>query len=192
MPQYNIENVLVGLAWLYFAPGNTAYVDDATQFGMVDTVDPWAYIGATEEGVNESSERDLNRHVIEEQSSPAYITVNSTTVSVSASLAEYTLENLKLGHGAGTIETTAATTTTPGKKRFRFSDQLDELAIILEGKNPEGFYRRYYIPRVLSVGSVETAHRRSESKKLIPVQFESISDISEVFIDEMTSEPVPA
>lgn len=187
MPQYNVENVLVGVAYLYFAPGNTAYVEDAVGFGEVDTVDPWAYIGATEEGVTQGSERELNRHMIEEQSSPAFITVASTTVSVSTSLAEYTLQNMKLSYGGGTITQTAAATGTPGKARLNLSDELEELAIILEGKNPEGFYRRYYIPRALSVASVETAHRRSESKKLLPVTFESISDISDVFIDDMTA-----
>jgi hypothetical protein len=185
-PTRDVTNVLVGISWLYLAPGDTAMVADSVAYGGTWTA-PWTYVGATEEGVSQSFERDINFHRIEEQSSPVAVTVNESTISISTNLAEHTLENMKTSFGGGEIVTTAAGTGQIGKKTLTLSDELDFLAVGLEGKNPEGFFRRLYIPRVVSVASVETAHRRSETKKLLPVTLQAVCDISEIEIVDMTA-----
>lgn len=185
-PQKDVTRVLVGLAYLYIAPKNTAREPDSTAAGT-EWGTPWDYVGSTEEGVNQSWERDVNMHRVEEQSSPVRITVNTSTLSISTSLAEHTLENMKTAFGGGTITKTAAATGQPGKSVLVLSDTLDELAVGLEGVNPEGFFRRLYIPRVVSTATVETANRRSEAKKLLPVTLQAVCDISEIRVDDKTA-----
>lgn len=186
-PQKDVTAVLVGVSWLYIAPGNTALVGDEVAYGA-EWEDPWRYGGATEEGVSQSFERDVNYHRIEEQTSPVRVTINESTISISTSFAEHTLENMKTAMGGGRITKTAAGSGQPGKSILTFQDDLEEFAVGLEGKNPEGFWRRFYIPRVVSVATVETAHRRSESKKLLPATFNAICAIEEIGVHDMTAE----
>lgn len=185
-PVKDLTQVLVGVAYLYVAPGSTNPVADTVAFGAQFPT-PWKYVGSTDEGVQQGFDRDLTFHRVEEQSSPARVTINSSTISISTSLAEHTIENLKLALGSGTMTTVAPATGVVGKKTLTLSEDLDELAVTLEGKNAAGFWRRYYVPRVLSVASVEIANRRSEAKKLLPVTLQAICDINQIRVDDMTA-----
>ena len=189
---YNVKNILVGLAHLYYAPAVPVaepYVADTVLLGQIPVAPPsnWRYIGAVEEGVQQAFSRATQEHNIENQSSAVLRTVTSSTIEISTSLVEQTMENMKLAYGGGTITQTAAAVGQPGKRRLTLSDELDFLSVILEGKNPEGFYRRYYIPRVVSTANVETNNRRAEAKKLLPVTLTAVCEITEIFVDDMVA-----
>lgn len=185
-PTKDVTKVLVGIAYLYLGPKNTALPAETVEYEG-DWGADWTYVGSTEEGVSQSFERDTNMHRVEEQSSPVRVTINTSTISVSTSLAEHTLENMKTAFGGGAITKQAAGTGTIGKSTLTLSDTLEELAVGLEGKSPEGFFRRLYIPRVVSTATVETAHRRSEGKKLLPVTLQAICDIAEIKVVDKTA-----
>lgn len=186
-PTRTITNVLVGPATLYLGPEAEAMPADSVMLGG-DWGANWMHPGYTDEGLTFNFERDTEMHRVEEQSSPAVVTVNESELMIAVAFAEDTLENMKFAYGGGTITETAAGSGQIGKKTLRLSDQLEVLALGFEGKNPQGFYRRVYIPRVVSVGSVETPYRRSDSKRMYPAEFQAICAIEDIQIVDMTAE----
>jgi len=191
-PTKDVTNVVVGIGNLYVAEYPTVYpINDgaatpaAIPYGG-DMPTPWRYIGATEEGVSQSFERDITDHRVEEQSSVALQTVNTSSLTYTAQCAEHTLENMVLSFGTGAIESVAGAPPGSTIRRLRFSDELNYLALLFEGRAPDGKFYRYYVPRITSTATSETAHRRSESKKLLPVTFTAVSEMSDIFVDEIT------
>lgn len=177
---------MVGEGALFTAPENTPEEPETTAL-FAGWADPWVHPGLTNEGVTSNFERDLNFHRVEEQSSPVFVTVNSSTMSLATALAEDTLENLLLAMGGGDITETVAGTGQVGKSEFTPSDDLDIIAVGFEAKNTFGFYRRMYIPRAVSVGNVELPFRRSESKRMFGATFQSMSDMSAIKIKDKTA-----
>lgn len=184
----DVTKVIVGLGNLYVAEYPTVYPQ-----GVAGAIIPyggelgeeWRYIGASEEGVSQSFERDIADHRVEEQSAVVLQTINTSSISYTASLAEHTLENMMLSFGTGAIETvTGATGGTI--RRLRFSDDLNYMALCFEGKGPDGKFYRYYVPRVSSTATSETSHRRSETKKLLPLTLTAVCEMNDVFVDEIT------
>lgn len=192
-PTKDITKVVVGIGNLYVAEFPTPYpLNDGAASPATPAMIPyngdmpaaWQYIGATEEGVSQSFERDITDHRVEEQSSVAQQTVNTSALTYTASLAEHTLEHMVLSFGTGSIESVAGPAGAT-IRRLRFSDELNYMSMLFEGRGPDGAFYRYYIPRISSTATSETAHRRSESKKLLPVTFTAICEMGEVFVDEI-------
>jgi hypothetical protein len=180
----DVKKVAVGEGALFTAPGDTDPVEDSVGL-FVGWDAPWVHPGLTNEGVNASIERDLNFHRVEEQSSPTNVSVNTSTLSFATALAEDVLDNLKLAIGGGVLAKVAAAAGQIGKTTFRPSDEVEVIAVGFEAKNTFGFFRRIYLPRAVSVGSVEMAYRRSESKRVFGTQLQSISDLQDVlFVDK--------
>src|SRR5215204_2507782 len=98
MPAIVEENVVVGVAWLYIHPtaGTAKPSFDDTPSGG------WVYIGATQEGVTVSDEVEINDLYVEESMNPIISTPGTGAFTISAQLAESTLENIQLCMG-GTI-----------------------------------------------------------------------------------------
>lgn len=185
-PTKDITKVNIGVADVYFAPADTAEPADTVDYqGTMGA--SWVHPGFTEEGVQLIVDKDIERHYVEEQSSPALVTVNTSDVAAEAQLAEDTIENILLSLGSGVIVTTAAATGQIGKKKLTMSDELTKYAMLLESKNPLGFFRRLYIPRGVIVGSQETPHRRSNQKRLWTVRFESTSATNTITITDKTA-----
>lgn len=186
MPQIDTTKVLIGTVHLYVAPADTAMPADTVEYGGAWGAS-WRFPGATEEGVNFAFERDTNMHYVEEQPTPVAVTVGNSQFRVETALAEATLDNLKLAFGGGTLTTQASGVGVIGKSTLALSDTLDELAVGLEGLNPAGFFRRVYIPRVVSVATVEVANRRNESKQTYNVQLQSICRMNEIQVIDKTA-----
>lgn len=179
-------NVLVGPATLYVAPLGTAMVPDTLLKGAAWPV-PWIQPGFSEAGLTLNSNvttQDIN---VEEQSTPIDVLVTNRTISVDINLAEDTVENMKLAYGAGVITTQAAGTGIIGKKTLRLSDTLDHLALGFEGTSPGGFFRRVFLPIVVSVGNVQTVYRRAASERFYACQFRYIDDPANLLIVDQTS-----
>lgn len=182
----NLTNIIVGMAKGYTSPVGTAMPLDTVTFDTPWTT-PWTYWGATDAGVQFNVNKNTTEHHIEEQSNPALVTVESSQFQVVTTLAEDTLETMKLAYGGGTLTTQAAATGTIGKKTLTLSDTLQQLALGFEGLGPEGFWRRVSIPVVIAAGQVGTPYRRSNGKRVYPVTFSAICAPSQVKIDEMTA-----
>lgn len=185
-PSIDTTKVLIGTAILYTAPANTTPPADTVADGTTWTA-PWTYVGATEEGVSLAVGTDTGDIRVEEQSTPVLIVVNSKNVRILAALSEDTIENMKLAYGGGTLTTTAAATGVPGTKKLALSNSVSVLAAGFEGVNAFGFYRRVYIPQVLSVADITTAYRRSTNNRSYAIELRAICDPSLITITDKTA-----
>lgn len=190
MATYDPANVLLGVAWVFTAPANTAKAADTVEFGT-DWTAPWSPVGATEEGATFSAGTDTTDLHVEEQSNAVATTVTSKNIRVSATLAEDTMETLLLALGGGTITTTAAASGQIGKKVLGLSDTLTEFAIGFDAKNKYGFWRRIYIPRATQTADVSTQYRRAAAYRTYNVEFSAICRPDQIFIGEKTAAALP-
>lgn len=178
--------VIVGEAYMYTAPASTTMPADTVAEGA-SWGGSWTYVGGTEEGVTLTHSADTNEIRIEEVSLPVRIIKTSTTFSLTASLSEDTVETMKLAYSGATITTTAAGVSQPGKKTLVLSDVFTELAVGFEATNSFGFWRRVYVPRILSMASVGTPYRRAAGARVYPIEFRAICKPSEIQIVEKTA-----
>lgn len=170
MPK-NTQEVIVGVGTLYLAPENEPAPGDDANPGA-----NWVNPGYTDEGLSLNYDKDIVEHFVEEETDPVLTLINRTDLRVMVSLAQDTLENIKYSYGGGQITTQAAALGVIGKKTYKFSTKYDVLALLVEGVNPSGFYRRIYIPRVMAVGTVETPYRRADGKRVYPCEFRAMAD----------------
>lgn len=185
-PPKNALNVLVGLANLYIGelatqdPADTLAFDEKWQ-------DPWYHPGYSDKGVTLNFDRKEKRHMVEEVSNPLVITTESSTFKIQMGFAEATLENFMHAAGGGTISTQAAAVGSIGKKSLQLSENLKVVKLGLEGLNPQGFYRRIIIPRVVSVGKIKTEYDRSKNKQVYTAEFEAVCSVSDIKMYDKTA-----
>lgn len=165
-PVIDPTKAAIGFAYLWTAPASTAEPATTILYGE-DMLSPWVYVGGTLEGITMGGNTETNFHYFEEQSSPVKSTPGQGTMSVTCTLGEVTMANLKIALGAGTLATASGiTTVTP-------SDIVDELAIVVDGVNEIGKFKRLYIPRVTVSSDFELAFRRTEAIQGYQVTFQS-------------------
>lgn len=110
---YSPANVLVGTATLWVAPnpGGTSpepMVADSLVLGSAWTGN-WTCPGATESGVTWTVDEKDTNIMIEEQSNPVFVAVDTSDYGFDVTLAEDTLQNMLLAYGRGSIAATAGT-----------------------------------------------------------------------------------
>ena len=186
-PTKTVANVLVGITNLYISPVGTTGPGDTLAFNEVWSA-PWVHPGYSDKGLTLMFDRKEKRHQVEEISNPVLITTESSSMKVQFGFAEATLENLAYAIGGGTISTQApAASGVIGKKTLKLSEDLQVVQIGFEGKNPQGFFRRVIIPRVVSTGKLKTEFDRSKNKQVFNVEFESICSIEDILIYDKTA-----
>lgn len=152
---------------------------------------PWTAIGATEQGASFLFRRTTQSLTVEEQLTPVAVETTEVEMKVEATLAEDSLETMRTAFGGGTITTVAAGSGTIGKKTLALSSDLEHFALGLEGKNPEGFWRRVLVPDVVSIADVEVMNRRAQGLRLYKVSFWALVPIEQVTIVNMTAAALP-
>lgn len=182
--------VLVGHASIFTGPENTPLPDDDEGVG-IDWDTPWVNVGATEEGVSFIVGTDTQDINIEEQSTPVAILVTRRNVRLTFVLSEDTIEHMKLAYGGGTLVTTAAASAVVGKKTLTLSDTLDRLAVGFEGLNPHGFFRRVYVPNVLSLADVTTRYRRAADNRQYAVELRAVCAANQIKVIDKTANALP-
>lgn len=192
-PVKTITNVLVGRANLYISPVGTASPADTVAF---DTdwgtgVPAWFHPGYSDTGLDFTVDKKEKRHFVDDISVPTNITVEETTMKVGFTFAEATLENLRYASGGGTITSQTAASAVIGKKTLVLSEDLEVVALGFEGKNPQGFYRRVIIPRVVSIGKIKAQFDRAKNKQVYAAEFESVCAIDTIQIYDKTANALP-
>lgn len=196
-PEYSREKVLVGQAAVRLFPLDSTVLTPPAL--PADTVPingawptGWVPIGATEEGVTLAFSRSTENIMIEESSVAVDVQTTEVAFSVNATLSQDTLETMRIAFGGGTITTTPATTTTKGRKQLIVSNELQQFALGMEGKNEFGEPRRILIPVVNSVADAEAAFRRGANARRWAVSFKSLVDITECdIVDLLPMLPTP-
>ncbi len=184
-PVKTVANVLVGYAQMYTSPTGTPPPADTVAFNdsWSTAIPAWVHPGFSEKGLTLNLDRKEKRHMVEEIANPVVMSVESSTMKVLFGFAEATLENLKLSAGGGTITTQAAAAAgVIGKKTLKISEELEVIQLGFEGKNPQGFFRRIIIPRVVSTGKIKTEFDRAKNKQIFQAEFEAICSIEDCVI----------
>lgn len=188
-PAYNTGNVVVGTAVVYTAPLNTALPADASLgVGSAWTGGGWTFIGATDSGVSLNWNPSTNNINIEEQPTPVAVLVTNADLEVSFDFSEETLANINMAYGnAGTIAVTAAGAGQPGKSVLSLSTTFPQMACAVVGKNQLGFARVFYIPGIMSTGTVKTDFRRAANQRMYPCTFHTVCAFSSIQVIDLTA-----
>lgn len=188
LPSYQRSNVLVGEAAMYYQPYNASVppvLPAITTLLGGSWPSPWTAVGATISGLDFKFQRNTQKIMVEEQSTPVQVTTKDTQFTFDAELSEDTFNNMLLAYGGGVLATTAATSTNPAIQTFTVSQELTQFAFAFEASNELGFYRRVMIPIVVSVANASTKYRRADSQRTYAVSFESLVDVSQCTFVEM-------
>lgn len=182
-------NVCYGTAVTFTAPPGTSLPSDQN-LGVASawTGAGWSYVGATDQGVALNFNPSTVDIRIEEQPTPVATLIDSATLQVTFDVSEETLAGIRLAYGYnGTIATTAAGASQPGKQVLSLSTTSTSLACAVVGQNQLGFARVLSIPLVQSAGTVATSFRRSASQRLYPVTLNAICAFSSIQFVDLTS-----
>jgi hypothetical protein len=197
-PQFNPENVLVGPAALYLrkfdrtkkAP-DLIVPNDTPLWSPWEEIDPlWQHIGMTNEGVTNAFSRDTEDITGEEMSIPVLVTTTGAEWNVNTVMIEDVLQVMLWAFGGGRITTVAGTDTEAGYEDLEVAEEMDLMALGLEGKNEFGYARRMVVPKVVSVADVEVEYRRAEDKHQYETSFRSLCRTRDVLIRNITDLPV--
>lgn len=182
-------NVVVGQAIVFTAQVGTSLPSDQN-LGVAAswTGGGWTYIGATDQGVSLNWNPSTVEIRIEEQPTPVATLVDSATIQVTFDLSEETLVNVNLAYGnSGTIATTAAGASQPGKQVLSLSTNFTQLACAVVGKNQLGFARVMSIPIVMSAGTVATTFRRAAAQRMYPCTLNAVCAFSAIQWVDLTA-----
>lgn len=197
IPRYTRKNIVRGMAALWVAP-----YDADTPVALPANSEPlgydwstgasgWVSLGASESGATMRMTRETTDITVEEQANPVDVAVNTLDPRIEITLAEDTLETMRIAYGGGEITTVAPTATVPGYKELSISQDLEHFTLGLEAENSFGMARRVLFADVLSVAEVETSYRRAEGTRMYACSFRLISPIDDLVIREFNAAVTP-
>jgi len=185
-PAYDTTQVLYGVAYLFTAPYGTAppsldNYGDSTQWATSG----WTYNGATDQGVQNAFTPNMSLIQIEETPIPVASLVSTATFQITTTLSEENLVNINLAYGGGgTITPYAAGAGQPQMQVLKLSTNFALLACALLGTNNLGYPRVYYVPKIMSAGTVTTNFRRAANARLYPITLNALCDLSQIAISD--------
>lgn len=182
-----LTNVIVGVADLYLAPANTPAPSFDTTGLVTPPTTPWDGVGFTEQGVDLEVDLKTNDIDVEEQPTPAAVTLETLDIQVACSFAEDTLQNALYAYGTGKLTVTAPATGQPGTTALTLDVTLNTVAVCFIGKNSFGLDRLFYVPTLVSTGKVKTSYRRAKSARLYPASFRAICAPTDIAITDATA-----
>lgn len=177
-PTVNASYVIVGSARLIVAPtGTTIPVLDGTVQPVTWNA-AFEEVGSTEDGTVLNYQATPKEHYVDEQPTPVKVTLDKEVASISANLAEATLENLKAAIAASTLSTGAADATHAGFSKLEVGGgELTEVIVGLEGLNELGRQRIIVGYRAIAFANLKMSFKRND-KLIIPVEFKLQADTS--------------
>lgn len=191
IPRYTRKNIVRGMAALWIAPYSTTAPaalpanEEPLGYDWSEGVGSlWTSLGASESGATMRMTRETTDITVEEQSNPVDVAVNTLDPRIEITLAEDTLETMRVSWGGGEITTVDPTATTPGYMELSVSQDLEHFTLGLEAENSFKMARRVLFLDVLSVAEVETSFRRAEGTRLYACSFRLISPIEDLVIRE--------
>ena len=116
------------------------------------------------------------------------VTTTGASWNVNTAMIEDTIQVMLWAFGGGRIITTAATNADVGYSDLEVAEEMDLMALGLEGENVHGMPRRMIVPKIVSVGDVEVANRRADDKHKYDTSFRSLCRIKDVLIRDINAE----
>lgn len=186
-PTWDTTQVMWGIGYLWTTSYGTALPSDE-DLGDEAQWTSWDYAGATDQGVQNAFTPNMSNIQIEETPIPVASLVSTATFQITATLDQENLDNINLAYGAGgTITTTSAAAGQPGKQVLKLSTQFQILAAAVLGQNELGYPRVYYIPKIMSAGTVTTNFRRAANARMYPITLNALCDLSQIEIIDITA-----
>ena len=157
-------------------PERTTYIDQIELNGTTYTVEPGGTLpgmrlnapftdcGYTEDGVTIEYSADTADIDVEEETFSIDRVITKETATVTANLAESSLENMDIAMAGAVL---SGTNLTLG------SGVMKTLNLRIEGTAPSGYRRTIYIPSCTATGSVGQSYKKGE-KTIIPVSFQAL------------------
>lgn len=139
----------------------------------------WFAPGATDQGWSYTANKSTTDIAIEEQSTPVATTIASQSVQITGSLSEDIVQTLALAFNGITTKTAAAV-GNPGYSSTVLTDTPILYAVALVTINAFGFPRWIYAPRWTQLSNAAVAFRRSSSKRMYPVTFQTLCQPSQI------------
>jgi hypothetical protein len=182
----NAANVLVGPASLRIAPLGTA-LPDLTQYPPVWNA-AWRLVGFTEKGTDMDLSVSVKDIIVDEQRSPVSKIIDTEKGTVSAVLAESTLQNLNDAIATATLAAAIAPgpTNVGSQKLSVGGGALKYVMVALEGTSPAGFSRVVIGYKAISEVAVKMGFQRT-AMTTIPVQFGLVADTTRADGDNLFS-----
>ena len=144
-----IANVLVGAAVL------------SVKYPVSGT---YAECGFTEDGIVMEYSPDVTDIEVAEETFPIARVLTKETLSITANLAEATLDNMNKAFAGSALS---------GQVITIGGGVIKEIGVKLVGKNPAGYSRTIELPLATAVGAVAMPYKKGE-KTVVPVKFEAL------------------
>lgn len=172
----NAQNVLVGSATLRVAPIGTTIPDFTTAPLTWDSA--WTEVGYTKDGTKLDYNPTFTDITVDEEDAPIDKRLTGEKASISANVAEATLENIATAiagvNGAPVV--VAAVTGHKGTKTIKVgSGKAARMMVSLEGVSPDGLARVVVGYIGIATGNVSLAFKKN-SELVIPMTFELMAD----------------
>lgn len=169
----SVTNLTMGPGELYHAPFDTAEPADeevSNRIPETSVSGDWADLGGTNGGVTLELSLDYTELEVDQIVDIVGRRLTKREMKLNTSLAETTLENLKIANNGGTI-TTGTGYATFDPKMDTSAATPEYIALIFDGVNGGDSRRRRVIARrVLSVAGIGQEYSK-DSQTLFPVEF---------------------
>jgi hypothetical protein len=174
-----VTEVLVGSAKIRVAPKGTVLPTlDGTS--PIVWAAAWKLVGYTEDGVELGYSPNFKDIMVDEEMSPVQTILTEEKGTISAKLAQTTIDHIALAVSASIRAVhVAAVVGPPAKKGY---DRLTvgsgvpvEMVVGLEGISPEGFERVVLGYRALATGNMSLGFKKND-KLIVPMEFRLLAD----------------
>lgn len=200
------EAVRIGPGYMYVAAWTAGAAETYTTLDSADEVtsDPggnWEDVGYSEDGWNFVAENEYGFWTPAELVDPIATVKDSQELHFRGTAAQFTLENLQIAMGGGTITVEAAGTAAtedaihkyvpPGSTQFDFFSVL--FRVEAEGTNYESGVSRvrdFYIPKAISIAALDVPHTKGANPSLVAIDLQAIKPSGDIFEVYEQAEPV--
>lgn len=170
------QEVLLGPGYMYTAAdGEAAPVFTGGEIEDSAPGGNWVDVGYSEDGWNLVFDITFEYFTPAEETDPIATIKSAQEVHFRGIAAQFSLENLKLAIGGGTIATVVGpparqTYTPPG------TDDFDFISVLFRTTGPTagGLARDIYIPRVVSVSSLDITHTKGANPSSVAIDVRAI------------------
>lgn len=199
------EAVHLGPGYMYVAAWTAGAAETYTTMLSDDTVSTapggnWEDVGFSEDGWNFVAENEYGFWTPAELVDPIATVKDSQELHFRGTMAQFTLENLQIALGGGTVSIESAGTTSsvdaihkyvpPGSTAFDFFSVL--FRVEAEGTNyesGESRIRDFYIPKAISIAAADVQHTKGANPSLLAIDLQAIKGATDIFETYEQAEP---
>ena len=191
------EAVLIGTGYMYVAAHTAGAAEPYTELLPADVLTSapggnWVDVGYSEDGWNFIAENEYGFWTPAELVDPIATVKDSQTVRFRGVAAQFTLENLLIALGGGTISIESAGTVgtvaaihkyvPPGSTDFEFFSVLFRVAT--EGTNEgslETNVRDFYVPKCISIATLDVQHTKGANPSMAALELQAVKPAGDIF-----------